>query len=148
MKIIFCPKNIQFEINDCEDTHRITIKTQYKRFELAPIQINENSKLLYKPIIEESNISPFEAEYLYLIASFFLPIDTKASLSLLCVIFAKYNGEYKTNESILEIARLAIQKGLISEYQTLISLVIDSHSLKDFIFLNLALFAFDPLKAT
>jgi len=103
---------------------------------LNKIPLTASSDLLMYPSPYYSKVPVELMEPLFLISNLFLERRPHASMKLYDLLIYNYEGKFKDPFTILNIGRVALDKGLIVDYQNLIRKCIERKKYDDFQYLN------------
>ena len=113
-------------------------------YHLNKMPLTESSDLLMYPSPDYSKVPVELIEPLFLISNLFLERKPHASMKLYDLLICDYDGKLKDPSTIWNIGRIALDKGLISDYQNLIKKCIERKKYDDFESLNMAYVLYQP----
>jgi tetratricopeptide (TPR) repeat protein len=106
-------------------------------YRLNKMRLTASSDLLMYPSPDYSKVPVELMEPLFLISNLFLERKPYASMKLYELLICDYDGKFKDPSAIWNIGRVALDKGLIADYQNLIRKSIERKKYDDFQFLNM-----------
>ncbi len=132
------PSSINFKYKTIGNTLSVTIESPNNNFQLAPIDICDDS-FLYLPIININQIPLQLNEILLVVSVLFQKYDVRKAFDLFTKTVGKYQGDLINPVMILNLIKLGVENDCLLEIQSLSEILINYKKFNPLQWLNMAI---------